>query len=302
MHDSLDQQMRQLTAHYGQMWDDELLSLAADYTDLTDMARQVLRDEMRKRNLGDPSSPAPRPSQPQPAHFEARPTPPSRPPASTLNPKEPVRPVGAREEREWQGCKEHYAGLSAEDLEDIAAEYDCLTPIAQQVLREEMTRRGMADPDLDTGETDTFFSEETEEEERPNPFLAAAELKTQKAPAPNEWWVRVYETDDREKAEQYAIILSDAGIEHRWRVDPAGYHFIEVAAAQADDAHRVLAQPVPQSVIEDSKIEAPEFMMPRCPRCKNDEPVLLSRDPSNTWLCESCGNRWNDPVAEPNHI
>ncbi len=41
MPESLDQEWRRLTAHYAEMWDDELLNLAADYNDLTDMAKQV---------------------------------------------------------------------------------------------------------------------------------------------------------------------------------------------------------------------------------------------------------------------
>ena len=42
---------QRLTEHYRAMWDDELLNLAADADDLTEMARQVLKDEMRKRGL-----------------------------------------------------------------------------------------------------------------------------------------------------------------------------------------------------------------------------------------------------------
>jgi hypothetical protein len=45
---------QRLTELYGQKWDGELLELAADAGDLTEMAQQVLRDEMRKRGLGVP--------------------------------------------------------------------------------------------------------------------------------------------------------------------------------------------------------------------------------------------------------
>lgn len=45
---------RQLTRNYAEMSEGELLNLAEDFGDLTEIARQVLRDEMRKRGLGDP--------------------------------------------------------------------------------------------------------------------------------------------------------------------------------------------------------------------------------------------------------
>jgi hypothetical protein len=48
---------QRLTRHYGEMYDEELSSLAVQYSDLTELARQVLRDEMRRRGLGDPGAP-----------------------------------------------------------------------------------------------------------------------------------------------------------------------------------------------------------------------------------------------------
>ncbi len=45
---------QRLTETYSKMYDDELLELAADSADLTEAARQVLGDEMRKRGLEDP--------------------------------------------------------------------------------------------------------------------------------------------------------------------------------------------------------------------------------------------------------
>ena len=42
---------QKLTETYSKMYDDELLDLAADSDDLTELAQQVLRDEMRKRGL-----------------------------------------------------------------------------------------------------------------------------------------------------------------------------------------------------------------------------------------------------------
>jgi hypothetical protein len=47
---------QRLTEHYAEMSDEELRELAGQFGDLTEMAQQVLRDEMRKRRLGDPSA------------------------------------------------------------------------------------------------------------------------------------------------------------------------------------------------------------------------------------------------------
>jgi len=48
---------QRLTGEYRQKSDEELLNLAEDFADLTEAARQVLRDEMRSRGLGDPEAP-----------------------------------------------------------------------------------------------------------------------------------------------------------------------------------------------------------------------------------------------------
>lgn len=55
--ETLDQQWRRLTKLYGDMYDGQLLELAATFNDLTEMAKTVLRDELRKRGLGDPLAP-----------------------------------------------------------------------------------------------------------------------------------------------------------------------------------------------------------------------------------------------------
>ena len=55
---------RQLTEDYRRMGDEELRELADDFGDLTEIAQQTLRDEMKTRGLGDPGAPiaAKRPS------------------------------------------------------------------------------------------------------------------------------------------------------------------------------------------------------------------------------------------------
>jgi hypothetical protein len=296
MPDSPDQQWRQLTAHYAQMWDDELLNLAADYKDLTDMAQQVLRDEMRKRNLGDPARPQPKPVEVKTAVIQEA-LPRSEPPF-TAGAKEPTPPRAGREEREWQRCRDHYAGLGDEDLEDLVAEHHDLTPVAQLALRDVMMQRGLGNPEEQAHAPQEESSDNSHAHPGTNPLLAAAELRAQSV-EPNEWWVSVLESSDRERATQCAAMLSAAGILHRWRSHAFSGDTVEVAAEQAEEAERVLAQTVPQSVIDESKVEVPEYQLPHCPRCQNQEPTLIATEPSNQWQCESCGNEWCDSVVEP---
>jgi len=48
---------RQLTEDYRRMGDEQLSELADDFGDLTEIAQQTLRDEMKTRGLGDPAAP-----------------------------------------------------------------------------------------------------------------------------------------------------------------------------------------------------------------------------------------------------
>lgn len=51
-------ELQRITAVYRGMYDDELINLAADIEDLTDIARQALDLELRTRGLGDIANPA----------------------------------------------------------------------------------------------------------------------------------------------------------------------------------------------------------------------------------------------------
>jgi hypothetical protein len=57
---------QQLTEHYRGISDEELEELAADFVDLTEMAQQVLRDEMRIRGLNEPRAPGEQPNRTNP--------------------------------------------------------------------------------------------------------------------------------------------------------------------------------------------------------------------------------------------
>jgi hypothetical protein len=65
---------QRLTEHYREMTDDELRELAADFTDLTNTAQQVMLSEMQSRGLGNPGAASVTPELPRPAPI-ASPTP-----------------------------------------------------------------------------------------------------------------------------------------------------------------------------------------------------------------------------------
>jgi hypothetical protein len=228
---SPDQQWRQLTALYAQMWDDELLNLAAGYNDLTDMAKQVLRDEIRKRNLGDPSAPA-------------------------------VQPQG----------DSTTISSTPRKIYDILA-----SPVVPYVVPD----GGAAIPAV-PGQGDDDQHEYT-------------------------WKIRLCDCDDLLQAQQLSEVLAKAGIES-WIEAMSGYAIgvgsprVLVPADQLEEARLVAAQPIPQDIIDESKIETPEYQLLYCPRCRNQEPTLIGTEPSNQWLCETCGNEWTEPVAQPKQL
>ncbi|HWG22199.1 MAG TPA: hypothetical protein VG225_16865 [Terracidiphilus sp.] len=222
MQESLDQQWRRLTAYYAGLWDEELLNVAADYKDLTEMAQQVLRDEMKRRGLGNPSAI-------------------QEPPSSAALP--PSSPAAVH----W---------------------------IAQGSLRE----------------PESALPEDGDEQ-----------------PREYTWKVPLCDCEDQEQARQMAEALRRNGIERWIEARDTGFvpgfpspPRIVVAADQLEAAQRIAAQPIPQDIIEQSKMDVPEFAMPKCPQCGRQEPVLMATEPANAWQCQACGKEWSEPPGEAN--
>lgn len=203
MPESPDQEWRRLTKLYGDMYDGQLLELASSFHDLTEMGKTVLRDEMRKRDLGDPLAPG------------------------------------------WS---------------------------AQQRMQEHEREA-----------------------------LEAAEADAAGKPIEYTWKVPLCECEFSIEAQQIAATLRRAGIQSWMNSSPPGLRgpIILVAADQLDEARAIIANPIPQDIIDESRVEIPEYAPPVCPSCGAADPVLLSADPSNSWECEACGNEWSDPMDEP---
>ena len=215
MPDDPYEQRRRLSEHYSRMLDGELLKLANEYSDLTEVARQVLRDEMLKRGLGDPLKP--------------------------------------QELQQTPGRFRFERGIELEGEEDSPS-------------------------DEEDGEKAIEYT----------------------------WKTLLCECESPEQASQVREVLFRAGIEswieNSGRRYASNWHYagnigIQVAADQLDQARTILAQPIPQDIVEESQVKVPEYENPECPGCGDPEPTLLEADPVNRWGCEVCGREWTEDTT-----
>ncbi len=221
---------------------------------------------------------------------------------------------------DWQRLSEQYRSMFDGELEELARSLGDLTPTAQEVLRGEMKSRGLSDPLAPRTET---RARPAAAERAGGALLDAAPSRWASAVDPDAvvddlttgesdegdtgdgprgytWKTLLCECDTTDEAWQLHEVLKRAGIDS-W-VEGAsgrggGFPSVVVAADQLDRAIEVANQPIPQEIIDDSKVEVPEFVPPKCPACGADDPVLESAEPTNSWLCEACGKQWTEPVV-----
>jgi hypothetical protein len=206
---------------------------------------------------------------------------------------------------EWRRLTQLYREMSDEELYELDDDFAGLTEQAQQILRDEMKTRGLVRP--------RPASVETNLSERSAASAWDADADAPKAkdgaeesdlPREYTWKTPLCECNDSEEAWQVREALRQAGIES-W-IDGQGYRIVEginyprilVAADQLEQAREVAARPIPQSIVELSKMPPEEYEPPVCPKCGAEDPLLEGVDPVNSWLCESCDHQWTDAVEE----
>ena len=204
--------------------------------------------------------------------------------------------------RDWQALGELYRQKSDEELEELARDYADLTEVAREVLRGEMKARGLADP----------AAPRTPEKREPKRATARVDAPEQAADGDEEdesaagleytWKTPLCTCATIPQAKQIAEMLRRAKIES-WiegGMNPwdAGNIRVVVAADELDEARAVMANPIPQDVVDESTTEAPEYVAPVGPACGAEDPVLESVEPVNHWLCESCGKEWDEGAAQ----
>ena len=214
---------------------------------------------------------------------------------------------------EWQRLTALYGEMGDIEIRELAAGINDLTETAQQILRDELKRRGIAVKPLmqnlrssESNSVGVHWDAREDSDQMPDtdaPEEGALEYT---------WKAGLCRCDSMDEAAQRCKMLRRAGIES-W-VQRPGARFvvpwidelgvgdiqINVAADQLEEARAIAAQPIPQDIIDEMKDEEsiPAYELPACPKCGDEDPTLESADPSNTWLCESCGNTWTESIDD----
>ncbi len=203
-----------------------------------------------------------------------------------------------------------YGEMSDEELQHLAAGFSDLTEFAQPILRDEMRKRGLADPQpakqaAAPNAKPVFgrWNQAVVEQNRALDSPSDDSVEDDDAELPHEytWKTLLCDCDSGEQAWQISEVLKRHGIESwiegpRGELDVTGPRVI-VAADQLEEAKQILAQPIPQDIIDQSKVKVEDFVPPTCPKCGASDPLLESVEPTNTWLCENCGAQWADSAA-----
>ena len=198
--------------------------------------------------------------------------------------------------QEWQRLTRLYGEMSDEELQNLAASFTDLTEFAQPILREEMRKRGLGDPAAVTqsrrfagSQSAPSDPEESprndDEEEVPRAYLCECEGADQIN--------QLREALRRARVDSWVDSLSAA----LGRVQESQTARIFVPGDQLAVAREVASRPMPQDIIEESKIKVEDFVPPICPKCGAEDPLLESVEPTNTWRCENCGAQWTDSAA-----
>jgi hypothetical protein len=216
---------------------------------------------------------------------------------------------------EWRRLTDYYRSLSDEQLQELAADFADLTEVAQQVFQGEMRSRGLALPQAPGApekraagaNAPTRIPQTRAANGRQTvPLPAADDALAMDGPREYTWKTLLCECNDREQAWQLCEMLRRAGIDS-WIEGPGLYSphaemdvtnpRVLVAADQLDEARMVAANPIPQEVVDESRMTMPEFVPPTCPACGAADPVLDSVELVNVWRCEACGRQWADPAG-----
>jgi hypothetical protein len=206
-------------------------------------------------------------------------------------------------QRYWSDLTENYRQMSDGELLELEESRADLTEMAQQVLRDEIRKRGL--DEKKPAEAAKFTGRDAVVHWESPRYRDMAREPSEGGGTPHEftWKTLLCECETTQEAWQVAETLRRAGIESwvtrsmaAW--DASGPR-VQVAADQFEQAQAILASPIPQDVVEESQSKVPEFELPACPMCGAADPVLEGVDPVNAWVCESCGAEWNDPEDAP---
>jgi hypothetical protein len=208
---------------------------------------------------------------------------------------------------EWRRLTTLYSEMGDVEIRELTGQIQDLTPTAQQVLGVEMKKRGM--DESGSKEIEPPVARPADSDARVHWEPASYTYVFSKLPDENDspheysWKTELRLCDSPEEAWQVGELLRRAGIDS-WIQGPSNRAGLDgsrvlVAADQLEAARAVAAQPIPQDIIDASKElnDVTAYENPVCPKCRAADPTLESVEPSNNWLCESCGYAWSDPVT-----
>jgi hypothetical protein len=203
---------------------------------------------------------------------------------------------------EWQRLTRLYEQMSEGELLELNSSFADLTEMAQQVLRDEMRKRGLDQPLSNSSAWRSSAVSMALNDTREDRSLADPDEDGQ-SQHEYTWKTLLCECESGEHARQIAEMLRRAAIECWIEADRSRSFDLRsprviVAADQLDQARQIAARPIPQDIIDESKMKVPDFESRFCPRCGAEDPVLESVEPSNNWSCESCGHEWSEPVEQ----
>jgi hypothetical protein len=217
---------------------------------------------------------------------------------------------------EWRRLTTLYSEMGDIEIRELANQINDLTDTAQQILRDELKKRSISEKSLSSPSTRREAvdndSAAVHWDSREDSYQDADDNVAEVGSVEYTWKTGLCRCDSIDEAAQRGEMLRRAGIES-W-VQRPGARFvvpwlelgvgdlqINVAADQLEQARAIMTQPIPQDIINEIMEEesTPGYEIPRCPKCKAEDPTLESVEPTNNWLCESCGYTWSDPIPDP---
>jgi rubredoxin len=208
---------------------------------------------------------------------------------------------------EWRRLTTLYGEMGDLEIRELVDQINDLTQIAQQILRDELKKRGILEANA-IESSQPLSNPSASIQYEPQYYRSEFGDTGSEDSGPHEftWKTPLCEFDTDVEARQLAEALMRNGIDSWIRrpssryLDLAGYQ-VSVAADQLEQARAVASQPIPQDIVAelDEIKSTPPYEIPVCPKCKAEDPTLESVEPSNNWLCESCGYTWSDPIPNP---
>jgi hypothetical protein len=204
----------------------------------------------------------------------------------------------------WRRLTQHYAQISDSELLALAENLRDLTDTARQVLRDEMSKRNLGEPQSDATAGASSFSQPISVAEN----FAGANATGNSSGDEFIWKEVLYRCNDPELIWQISEVLRRAGIES-WTDMPNKFTpMIEtdmepcfrvlVASDRIEQARAILVHPIPPDIVQQSKAEDPDYVPPLCPSCGAADPILDAVEPTtNFWKCDLCGQEWTEAAA-----